>query len=260
MSATRTPPRFFVPDSAIVGERAVLAGDERHHLRVRRVRAGAQVELFDNRGRVFDAVVESLSPDRVELRVTERRSRVCESPLDLTLAIALLKKADKLDLVIEKATELGVRRIVLFTCARTLGGCSAARIERWRRIAVSAAKQCGRSVVPAIEGPESLAALATRRAELRLVCWEAVASSEVRPLADTPPLAAIASSVLIIVGPEGGFAEAEIRALRDTGVQALSLGPRILRGETAAIVAVALAQARWGDGALVRMMRRAMLA
>jgi 16S rRNA (uracil1498-N3)-methyltransferase len=250
VSITRTPPRFFVPDIAIVGERAVLSGDERHHLRVRRVRPGAQVELFDNRGRVFDAVVESLSSDRVELRVTERRSRARESPLDLTLAVALLK-ADKLDLVIEKATELGVRRIVLFTCARTLGGSSAARIERWRRIAVSAAKQCGRSVVPAIEGPEPLAALATRRADLRLVCWEAAAPSDAPPLADALPLAATASSVLIIVGPEGGFAEAEIIALRDTGAQALSLGPRILRGETAAIVAVTLAQARWGDGALI---------
>ncbi len=238
--STRRLPRFFVSHDAIVADRAVLSGSERHHLRVRRIRPGGRVELYDDRGRVFEAIVSALTADRVELAITKRVERTRESPLDLTLAVALLK-ADKIDLVVEKATELGVTRIVLFTCERALGGSSRPRRERWQRIAASAATQCGRSGGPVIEGPESLDQIAARSAELRLVCWE-----------DAPPAAALplvhrASSVLIAVGPEGGFTEEDVTRLQDSGFRIVSLGPRILRAETAAITAAAIAQMRWGD-------------
>ncbi len=237
---SKRPPRFFVAGEAIAEGRALLRGEERHHLRVRRLRPGARVELFDDRGRVFDAVVNSVAGDQVELAVVEKGVAARESPLDLTLAVASLK-ADKIDLVVEKATELGVTRVVLFSCRRALGGSGPARVERWRRIATSAAKQCGRSRVPAIEGPEPLSHLAGRQADLKLVCWEDAGAAAALP----PPGAA--TSVLIAVGPEGGFDGEEVGELQRAGFRAVSLGPRILRGETAAIVAAALAQRHWGD-------------
>lgn len=239
MSASR-PPRFLVPHDAISADRVVLTGDERHHLRVRRVRQGDTIELLDDHGRVFRGEVTSLTAERAEVAIRERITDGHESPLDLTLAVAALK-GDKLDLVIEKAVELGVTRVVVFSSDRSLGHPSPARLQRWQRIAVSAAKQCGRSRVPAIEGPEPIQSVASRSADVRVVCWEGHPTNAPAP----PPIHA--SSVLVIVGPEGGFTHEEIEALRLTGVQSISLGPRILRGETAAIVAVALAQARWGD-------------
>ncbi|HUI24454.1 MAG TPA: 16S rRNA (uracil(1498)-N(3))-methyltransferase [Candidatus Kryptonia bacterium] len=240
MSSARRP-RFFVPHDAIVGDHAVLTGAERHHLRVRRLRPGAHLELFDDRGREFDAVVERLSEERAELSLTECSGRNRESPLDLTLAVACVK-ADKLDLVVEKATELGVTRIVIFTSARALASASARRVERWQRIAVSAAKQCGRSAVPVIEGPEAIAATAARTADLRLLCWESAATTTGLPERATTP-----SSVLIAVGPEGGFIKEEVALFQRAGFHVVSLGPRILRAETAAIAAAVFAQQRWGD-------------
>lgn len=235
----KRPPRFFVPSAAITGERALLRGAERHHLRVRRLRPGARVELFDDLGRIFEAVVNGVTDEQIELTVNERHARDRESPLDLTLAIAVLK-ADKIDLVVEKATELGVAHIVVFTCRRALGGSGRARLERWQRIAVSAAKQCGRRLIPDIEGPEPLSRVAERSADLKLVCWEDAAAA-----GGLPPGGA--SSVLLAVGPEGGFTIDEIAELQRAGFHAVSLGPRILRGETAAIAAAAIVQQRWGD-------------
>jgi 16S rRNA (uracil1498-N3)-methyltransferase len=207
---------------------------------VRRIRLHAQVEVIDDRGSTYDAVVTELTPDRVVLTVSGSTARHRESPLDLTLALALLK-GSKIDLVIEKATELGVTRVVLFHSTRALGGSGRGRLERWRRIAISAAKQCGRERVPEIAGPETLEVITRRPAELRLVCWEA-AQDQAAP----SPRSRI-SSLLVVVGPEGGFDDAEVDLLQHSGFRPISLGPRILRGETAAIVASALAQARWGD-------------
>ncbi|MBI4517413.1 MAG: 16S rRNA (uracil(1498)-N(3))-methyltransferase [Deltaproteobacteria bacterium] len=239
MSRKRLP-RFFVAHDAIAGERAVLTGEERHHARVCRLRPGARVELFDDCGREYDALVNTATAELIELTVTERVPAPRESGLALTLAVALLK-ADKLDLVIEKATELGVAEVVVFRCERTLGGSGSSRRERWQRIALSAAKQCGRSAVPRIYGPESLEALARRPADLRLVCWEQASAAAGFPGGGCP------ASVLIAVGPEGGFTTDEVTRLQAAGFSSVSLGPRMLRAETAAITAAALAQARWGD-------------
>jgi len=238
---SRRRPRFFISQSAITGDRAELSGAERHHLRVRRLRPGDHVELVDDRGHGYEAVVETLAIDRAEVRLVETPVQTRESPLDLTLAVASLK-ADKLDLIVEKATELGVTRIVVFTCTRSLGVAGERRMGRWRRIAVSAAKQCGRSAVPAIEGPATLSATAARAADVRLLCWEGAAPGSAFP----QPSRGV-SSVLVVVGPEGGFTDDEVAHLQSSGFDVVSLGPRIVRAETAAIAAVSLAQQRWGD-------------
>jgi len=163
-----------------------------------------------------------------------------ESPLALVLAPALLK-GTRMDLVVEKATELGVRRLapVLTRHAVSRTG----HVERWRRIAVAAAKQSGRTRVPDVDAPLPLAdVLAAPWPGLRLVPWEGDVEDRVSALPDR------AADVVAVVGPEGGLAEDEMALARAHGFTPLTLGPRRLRAETAAIVIAALCQSRWGDG------------
>jgi len=235
-------PRFLIAAAAALGEVVRLAAEEARHARVRRLGAGEAVALFDGAGHACEGVVETLTRDAIAVRVTRvLPPRLGESALSLTLAIGLLK-ADKLDWVIEKATELGATRIQPFASAFTLAQPSAARQERWRHVALSAAKQCGRSVVPEVALPVAFAALLAQPAAARLMCAEH---------GETAPLAALRleapASALLVVGAEGGFAAAEIEAARSAGFHAVGLGPRVLRAETAAVAATALCQARWGD-------------
>ena len=155
------------------------------------------------------------------------------------LAPALLKGA-KMDLVVEKATELGVRRIAPVVCRHGVG--QGDRTARWQRIALAAAKQSGRTTVPAVDAPLPLVELVRRpSAGLRLLAWE---DEPERPLTALP---AQADAVVVIVGPEGGLAGDEVAAARAHGFTTLTLAPRVLRAETAAITAAALCQHRWGD-------------
>jgi 16S rRNA (uracil1498-N3)-methyltransferase len=168
---------------------------------------------------------------------THRAAR--ESPLDLVLAPALLKGA-KMDFVIEKAVELGVRRIAPVLSRHTIG--QGARVERWRRLALAAAKQSGRTEVPAVDPPVPLAELFRGAWNgLRLLAWEGERECAITALPDS------ASQVVVAVGPEGGFADEEVEHARARGFVTISLAPRVLRAETAAIVAATLCQHRWGD-------------
>lgn len=233
-------PRFAIAAPAVVGEVVTLVGDEARHARVRRLALGEAVALFDERGHSCVGEVQAAGRDRVAVRVTAvNPPDDGESALDLTLAIGLLK-ADKLDWVIEKATELGVTRIQPFASTHTLAQPSAARRTRWQQLARSAAKQCGRSRVPAVAAPCDFAAALRLPATTRIVLAEHGA---------TTPLAAVdaAGPLTLVVGAEGGFSAAELAAAQAAGARLVGLGRRILRAETAAIAAVALCQARWGD-------------
>jgi 16S rRNA (uracil1498-N3)-methyltransferase len=167
-----------------------------------------------------------------------------ESPLTLTLAVAIAK-GPKLDWVVEKATELGVSRVVPFTCERTVaaGREFASRVNRWRRIAAAAAAQCGRTVCPQIDGVTDFSSIARQapRHDRSLLFWERRGAAW-----ETRAVAAV-RSVVVATGPEGGFSEAEVAQAQAAGFAISTFGPRILRAETAAVAAVALAQHRWGD-------------
>lgn len=235
-------PRFLVGEPAAAGALVTLDRDEARHARVRRLARGEAVALCDGAGWSAFGTVEDIDRERVAIRVSAPRPpHEGESPLALTLAIGLLK-ADKLDDVIEHATELGVTHIQPFASTHTLGHPSAARQARWPAIARGAAKQCGRTVVPAIAAPVAFADVLALPAALRVLLAEH---------GDPVPLAALAgqpvASVLVVVGAEGGFASAELEAARRAGFHLAGLGPRILRAETAALTACALAQACWGD-------------
>jgi 16S rRNA (uracil1498-N3)-methyltransferase len=202
--------------------------------------ARAALEVFDGRGGLHDGRIE---PGFLGLALGPRRdASVTGVPIQLALA---LSKGEKVDLVVQKATELGVARIVPWEAERSVvrleGGRAEERAKRWRRIAEEAARQCGRADVPEVRAPASLAVLVSElpRGHLPVVFHGEGGT----PIAQLPP----AIGVVAVIGPEGGLTAAELAALDRAGAARASLGPRTLRAETAAIVAVALLQARYGD-------------
>ncbi|HYP00039.1 MAG TPA: RsmE family RNA methyltransferase [Pyrinomonadaceae bacterium] len=267
------PPEQFAPDGATV----VLAREETLHLRnVLRLKAGDEAFVFDGAGREYLCVVNagesgdgggSSSRGRAETATLEVRGQVeperAESPLDLTLAVALLK-GEKFDLVVQKATELGVWRIVPVVTARAdvrlREGREASpdRVARWRRIALEAAKQSGRARLPEILAPVAFASLVEEGAGAGVAsAASAVAVQRLffterggRGLADaacewrerTRP-----AKLIALVGPEGGWDDAEIARASAAGWLAITFGGRVLRAETAAIVIAGLLQHLCGD-------------
>ncbi len=219
-------------------QRASLRGDEFHHaVRVRRVRVGETVEIFDETGRTFEAVVETIGEDEATLRIlSDLPSR--ESSLRLTVGLALIQP-DKFELVLQKATELGVSRIVPVISERVeikLERVEKKR-ERWEKIIGEAVKQCGRSVSPVLSSPLQFGEIITTDHPTFILDAGSTRSS----------LSIVEREATMLIGPEGGFSERELEAALSAGCHGLRLGPRRLRAETAAIAAIVLAQSEWGD-------------
>jgi 16S rRNA (uracil1498-N3)-methyltransferase len=235
------PPRFLVSPEILSGSRAVLTGTELHHLRVRRLRAGKEVILSDGRGRQRTGVVVALERRKAVIALMPDMPPVRESHLRLVLAQAALK-ADKMDLIVEKTTELGVSEIVVFNCERSIGHASPHRHVRWQRIAGGAMKQSQRSTMPALVGPISFEQLLSRPEPLRLLFWEGEFVASLLDVKTGAP-----EAILAVVGPEGGFSAVEVEQASAHGFHTVGLGPRTLRAETAAVVVTALCQFRWGD-------------
>jgi 16S rRNA (uracil1498-N3)-methyltransferase len=232
--------RLFVPDARSHGGRVRITGAELRHLQTLRLAPGAELVVLDDAGVEHTVRLETVSSREAVARVLASVRPPRESPLDLVLAPALLK-GSKMDLVVEKATELGVRRIAPVETRRIVG--RGDHVERWRRIAVAAAKQSGRTDVPVVDPPQPLEIVLDQPwPGLRVLPWESESS---RRLADLPSEAA---AVIALTGPEGGLADDEVARARDAGFVPITLGPRILRAETAAIVVAAHCQGRWGDG------------
>ena len=241
-----SPPRFHVP-GALPGARLALPEHSAHHAReVLRLRSGASVQVFDGAGAEFEAELDDVSRRGVTARLGAAVTPRAESPLRLVLAVSPLK-GDRMELVVQKATELGVAAIwpvVTFrTDAAARPALQGSRGERWERVASGAAEQSGRAVVPEVAPTTTLEGLVARSFEGQRVV-----------LLETPGHAPLASlgvdasrALLLLVGPAGGFEPSEAETLLAAGFAAASLGPRILRAETAAVVAVAIAQASWGD-------------
>jgi 16S rRNA (uracil1498-N3)-methyltransferase len=231
--------RVFLPPDRIRAGRAELTPEASHYLRdVLRLAPGAELELFDGEGGSYPA---RLDEGFLALRLGDRRE--ARPALSLWL-LAALAKGEKMDLVVQKATELGATQLVPFAAERSVVRLDPekgeARAERWRRIAAEAARQCGRADVPVVRAPVPLAeALAAVPADhARFVFHQ---GGEPLPTGPRPP------GVAAVVGPEGGLAEAEVERCEAAGARRVSLGPRVLRAETAAVVATALLQARFGD-------------
>jgi len=230
--------RLFVPSTQAAGGRVRIKGAELRHLRTLRLRPGDVLVVFDEQGAEHEVRLERVGGREASAAIVATAQPAREPPLALVLAPALLKSA-KMDLVVQKATELGVARIATVRSRHTIG---TGHPERWQRIALAAAKQSGRTAVPVVDPPVALADLVRQPwPGVRVICWEGERSTR---LAALPPRA---DAAIIVVGPEGGFATDEVGDARAHGFTPVGLAPRILRAETAAVVAVALCLHRWGD-------------
>ncbi len=245
--------RFNVLPSAINADQIILSGDEALHLRnVLRLKPGDEVFVFDGTGREFHCRIEKSTKESTLLRlISEVSPAQPESPLDLTLAVALLK-GDKFDLVVQKATELGVSRIQPLQTERADQKLrndkdSEKRVVRWQRIALEAAKQSGRARVPEVALPQIASELfkhssCTHNLHLLFSERDGIAMADTF---DEEPANSL--SVVAAVGSEGGWADSELDLARANGWKIITLGGRILRAETAAIMATGLLQHRLGD-------------
>jgi 16S rRNA (uracil1498-N3)-methyltransferase len=238
--------RFHLAPDAVQGDRVVFDAAAAHHLgRVLRAAGGEIVQAVDASGQLLSVRLTTIASRRAEGVVVGRSALATESTLDLTLAQAI-PKGDKMEHVIRMATELGVTRVIPLLTERTVVRLEPgrSRLARWQRVAREAAQQSGRAAVPEIAAPTPLSAWRPEASATGLlVCfWE----EELRRLDGILPASPCARAT-VVVGPEGGLTGDEVRSLAAAGGLVASLGPRLLRTETAGAVAVALLQARYGD-------------
>jgi 16S rRNA (uracil1498-N3)-methyltransferase len=231
--------RFFVEGVHAVGDRVTfVADDARKIATVLRGRTGERVHVVDSAGAAFAASID-VAGTTVQALLDERLERGSrESALRVTIAQAI-PKGQKMDLIVEKATELGVAAIVPLRSERVVGERTGdAKRDRWERLAKAAAQQCGRTTIPSIAPIAEWSDLIARFGEFDRVYlpWEL---ADVRPLRDTFGADAASADVLVIIGPEGGFSTAEVERAAAAGAQPISLGTRILRTETVALVVLA---------------------
>ena len=241
-------PRFFVPDalsppSRTEREMALPEAAAHHAIRVVRLTAGDTLTLFDGTGGEYPATRVRAGRDGAIVRVGPRFDIERESPLVVTLAQAIAAN-DAMDYAIRKAVELGAAAIQPLVTERSApppaGERGEKRLAHWRGVVVAACEQCGRNRVPQVAPPIAFASL--------LAEWKG-AGLLLAPEAATPlaSLAPPAGPIALVVGPEGGFSEREMGAAQTAGIQCASLGPRVLRTETAGVAALAAMQALWGD-------------
>jgi len=234
--------RFFIDPCRIDGDTAEITGDTvRQIVRVLRLRNGDSICLLDGQGTEFDARIIALSAGSVTARILG--SRHCEGEPRVRLSLAVcLPKGDKIELIVQKCTELGISELVVVSSQRTVARIPAektqTKLARWRKIAREAAEQCGRAAAPGVEGILHIGDLAELIPTLPLVLV-ACERRETPPLKDVLRQNAEAGSLMVIVGPEGGLTEEEARLVVEAGAVPVSLGRRILRCETAAIAACA---------------------
>lgn len=234
--------RFFIDAPLSLGRHELPEAQAHYIGRVLRLAAGDAVQLFDGSGREFVGELAEVGKKRVLAELHEERAGLAESSLRIHLGQGL-SRGERMDWAIQKATELGVGEITPILSERCEVRLSDERADKrlvhWRQIAISACEQCGRSVLPTIHAPVTLADwLARTEAELKLVLHPVAAplASHARP-----------ASLAFLIGPEGGLNEEEVSQAQAGGFHAARLGPRVLRTETAPVVALSLAQHLWGD-------------
>jgi 16S rRNA (uracil1498-N3)-methyltransferase len=246
-------PRFFVaPEQVKAGKVTITGTDVIHIAKVLRLRVGDLITVLDGRGKVYEAVLEEVSRDEVTCAVIEEKTVVDEPGLKLTL-VQGLPKGDKMDFIIQKATELGVSRIIPLACERAVvkltGDKQQRRLDRWQRIALEAAKQCRRPDIPEV------AALATwedvlagmSKSATALLPWEMENTTSLKKaLIDCENLDSVID-LYVFIGPEGGFTAAEVSLACSHGVRPVTLGPRILRTETAALAVLTMILYQFGE-------------
>jgi 16S rRNA (uracil1498-N3)-methyltransferase len=237
--------RVYVDAPLAAGKRVILEGNTASHVtRVLRLRVGEALTLFNGAGGEYAASIDAARGGRLTVAVGEPRAVERESPLTLTLAQGV-SRGERMDLVVQKATELGVSGIVPLFTERSVVRLGAQQAERklnhWRAIAIAACEQSGRNRLPSVAPPVSLADLLRSGVQNMRLLLSPGATSRIDALPRP------ATSVTVLIGPEGGLTNAEQEAAVAAGFLPVRLGPRVLRTETAAIAALALLQREFGD-------------
>lgn len=229
--------RFFVAKEELEKQEIVLSGENAAHAKVLRLKAGEEVLVCDGQGK--EALCRVSEKDGMTLEVIERRESETEASVQVSIYMAF-PKADKLEHVIQKATELGAAEIVAFPSARCVSKPDdkslKKKLERWQKIAASAAEQSGRGVIPQVVvlGSYKEALSRASQAELAILLYENERATTLKMALEAKPI----TTVSLISGPEGGLEEKEVEQAKDAGVQICTLGRRILRCETAPLCAL----------------------
>ena len=240
--------KFILPEIIETPSKGIISGqDARHVVKVLRLKKGAALEISNGRGKDFSARITAASVDRVQLDIIEELTSATESLIHITLCSGMLKD-NKMDLVIKYVTQLGIRTWVPFFSERSIPSPDAKRmekrVERWKSIARESLKQCRRSRLPEICPPLDFETVLTlpEPSDVKLAFWEK-ASTKLDTLKEKEPV----NRIFILIGPEGGFSENEVDQAKQKGFISCSLGPRILRAETASIASCTLVQHIFGD-------------
>jgi len=238
--------RVFVDGDLAAGQRLTVEGSAGNHIvRVLRSRVGDELTLFNGRGGEYDASIDEIRRDTVQVSVREHRDQERESAFELTLAQGI-SRGDRMDWVVQKATELGATRIVPLFTERSVVHLdekkAAKKVQHWRGIAVSACEQCGRNVVPEIAAPVALHGLLEKPVGRGIsLLLSPTGEQRIADIAGSP------GGATVLIGPEGGLAQVEQDAALRSGFTAVRMGPRVLRTETAAVCALTLLQQKFGD-------------
>ncbi|WP_418790695.1 16S rRNA (uracil(1498)-N(3))-methyltransferase [Phosphitispora sp. TUW77] len=243
--------RFFVSEDLAGQQTTVIKGPDLKHIsKVLRLGPGDKIGIADAAGREFDVKIREITGKEVICDIIGERASAAELPLEVVLYQGL-PKGDKLDLVIQKSTEIGVSRVVPIICERTIVKLdekkASGRHVRWQRVALEAAKQSRRRLVPVVSEPLTFAAALAEMNSgvLGILPWE---EERVVGIKDVFKGSTITNKkIAVFIGPEGGFTQEEAKQAESAGVLTVSLGPRIMRTETAGIVAAAIVLYEIGD-------------
>jgi len=238
--------RVFIDSDLAAGQRLTVEGSAGNHIvRVLRARVGDELTLFNGRGGEYGASIDEIRRDTVQVSVREHRNQERESTFELTLAQGI-SRGERMDWVVQKATELGVTRIAPLFTERSMvhldGKQALKKMQHWRGIAVSACEQCGRNLVPEIAAPIALHGLLEKPVGRGIsLLLSPTSEQRVADIAGSP------EGATVLIGPEGGLAQVEQDAALRSGFTAVRMGPRVLRTETAAVCALTLLQQKFGD-------------
>lgn len=242
--------RFMAPGADLSGETVRVEGDLfRHMVKVLRLKIDTPVRLADGRGAECAGIIREIGRDHLTVAVEERRSAALSGGTPRITLIQGLPKGEKMELILQKGTELGVSEVIPFQADRSVSRIPTdrqdERLRRWQRIAAEAARQAGRPDIPTVRLARGMdEAVRDGDHDLKLFLWEEERATTLKgAMADIPWPASIA----VIVGPEGGLAAAEVETARNSGFTPVTLGRRILRTETAGIALIAILQYLFGD-------------
>ncbi len=242
--------RFFLDRETILSDRPTLTGSDVKHIRtVLRLKPGDDVFLFDGKELEYRARITASTPKAITLSILERYTSISESPVEITIGQALLK-AGKMDRMVRQLTELGIYALIPLLAERSVPRPEperwAEKKQRWQSIARESLKQCGRSQIPRIGSPASFKGLvSTSQAyDLRIIFHHGTSGLESRSCPRGPRNV---RKVLALIGPEGGFTPDEVKLALECAFVCVSLGPRIMKADTAAVAACAILQHAFGD-------------